>query len=407
MSDISCAVEAASAGPVLRSGDERTDAAWDAVVSLSLGVFGLVTAEFLPASLLTPIARDLGISDGTAGQAVTATALVAAVAGPVVVIGTGKVDRRMVVWCLSLLLVLSNLLAAVASNILVLLAARVGLGVALGAFWSLAAALTLRLVPPRLMPRAMSIIFTGVSAATVCAAPLGAYLGDLWGWRATFLVAAGIGALALVAQLLTLPRLPPMAAPSLGTFFLLLRRPSIRIGLVTVMFVISGHFAGFTYVRPFLEHVPRLDVQMISLVLLAFGIGGFFGNLAGGLVAERSAKLAVGLGSLVLSAMAFSLLVYGASTNIAFAATATWGFAFAAFPVGIQTWTTQSAPDHAESAGALLVTTFQIAIATGAVMGGLLVDRLGTPGAIGYCGLAVLAGALTMLALGRSAYRPI
>ncbi|MFX7845014.1 MFS transporter, partial [Acinetobacter baumannii] len=85
--------------------------AWAAVVSLALGVFGLVTAEFLPASLLTPIAGDLGISDGTAGQTVTATALVAAVAGPAIVIGTGGIDRRMVVWGLTLLLVLSNILA--------------------------------------------------------------------------------------------------------------------------------------------------------------------------------------------------------------------------------------------------------------------------------------------------------
>jgi predicted MFS family arabinose efflux permease len=405
MSEMSCLVDATH--PTLLAEREEAGAAWSAVVSLALGVFGLVTGEFLPASLLTPLASDLGVSNGIAGQAVTATALVAAVAGPAVLIGAGKVDRRMIVWGLSLLLVASNLLAAFASNIWMLLVARVALGIALGAFWSLAAALTLRLVPSRLMPRAMSIIFTGVSAATVCAAPLGAYLGDLWGWRSAFLVAAGIGMLALVAQLLTLPRLPPTAAPSFRVFFLLLRRPSMRVGLVTVMLVISGHFAGFTYVRPFLEHVPRLDVRMISLVLLAFGIGGFFGNIVGGLVAERSAKLAVGLGSILLSAMAFTLLIFGASTTIAFAATALWGFAFTTFPVGIQTWTMRSAPDHAESAGALLVTTFQIAIATGAIVGGLLVDRLEAPGANGYCGVAVLAGAVAMLALGRSGNRTI
>ncbi|WP_413741854.1 MFS transporter [Sodalis sp. RH15] len=405
MTEKSCIGDDALACPASRADDERS-AAWYAVLSLSVGVFALVTAEFLPASLLTPIAGDLGISDGAAGQAVTATALVAAVAGPAVVLGTGRIDRRNVVWGLTLMLVLSNLLAASASTIWALIAARVVLGIALGGVWSLAAALVLRLVPARLLARAMMIIFTGVSAATVCAPALGSYLGALWGWRATFLAAAGIGVLALLLQLLSLPRLQPEAGAGFGTFGVLLRRPGIRIGLITVMFVISGHFAGFTYIRPFLEQVPHLDVRMISLVLLAFGIGGFFGNIAGGMLAGRSARLAVALGSLLLSAMAFSLLADGVSIYIAFIATAGWGFAFGAFPVSIQTWNTLTAPDHAETAGALLLTTFQIAIALGAVAGGVLVDSFGPPGAITYSALTVLAGGLAMLLFGRGHGQP-
>lgn len=380
---------------------ERAAAAWAAIVSLALGVFGLVTAEFLPASLLTPIAADLAVSAGTAGQTVTATALVAAVAAPLVVIGTARIDRRFVVWGLSLLLLASNLLAAFATHVVMLLAARVLLGVALGGFWALAAALAMRLVPPRLMPRAMSIIFTGVSLATVCAAPVGAYLGGLWGWRAVFLAAGTIGAVALVIQVLTMPRLPPIAAGGAGGMLGLFRRPGIRIGLITVMFVISGHFAGFTYTRPFLEQVPRLGVETMSLVLLAFGIGGFFGNLVGGLVAERSARMAVGLGALLLVGAAFALLGFGASQAVSCAALAAWGFAFGALPVGLQTWNTRAAGADAEAAGALLVTAFQVAIATGAILGGLLVDGFGAMGAIAYCGLAVLAGAVLMLGLGR------
>jgi len=405
MSDTSSAEATSTGWSMPAAGEAHGKAAWNAVISLSLGVFGLVTAEFLPASLLTPIAHDLKISAGTAGQAVTMTAVFAAVAGPALVIGTARIDRRMVVWSLSLLLVLSDLLAAVASNLWVLLAARVGLGIALGGIWSLAAALCLRLVPAALMPRAMSIVFTGMTAASVCAPALGVFIGGLWGWRATFLVASGIGMLALLFQVITLPRMPPVDAPGLGTFALLLRRPSIRIGLITVILVMSGHFAGFTYVRPFMEQVPRLDVRMISLVLLALGVGGFFGNLAGGMVSGRSARLASGLAGLILAAATLTLLVYGASTTVAVVATAAWGFGFGAFPISIQTWTTQAAPDHAESAGALLVSTFQVAIAVGAVAGGLLVDDLGAPGVIGYCGLATLVGGLTMLALARPGSR--
>lgn len=406
MSDRSSAEVAPAGWVVPPASNQQGGAAWSAVGSLSLGVFGLVTAEFLPASLLTPIAHDLGISAGTAGQAVTMTAVVAGVAGPALVIGTARIDRRMVVWSLSLLLVLSDLLASVASNIWVLLAARVGLGVALGGVWSLAAALCLRLVPAALMPRAMSIVFTGMTAASVCAPAFGVYIGGLWGWRATFLAASGIGLLALLIQVMTLPRMPPADAPGLDTFVLLLRRPSIRIGLITVILVMSGHFAGFTYIRPFMEQVPRLGVRMISLVLLALGVGGFFGNLAGGVLAARSARLGAGLAAFILAAATLTLLAYGASASVALFATAVWGFGFGAFPISIQTWTTQAAPDHAESAGALLVSTFQVGISVGAVAGGLLVDGLGAPGVIGYCGLATLIGGFTMLTLARPRNRP-
>ncbi|TIW73858.1 MAG: MFS transporter, partial [Mesorhizobium sp.] len=154
---------------------ERSEPAWGAVVSLALGVFGLVTAEFLPASLLTRLAQDLGVSEGAAGQAVTATAVVGAIAAPTMAIVTKRLDRRLVMWMLTVLLIVSNLLAAFASSLTMLLLARVVLGVALGGFWSMSAAMALRLVPMRLMPRAMSIILTGVSVATVTAAPVGAY----------------------------------------------------------------------------------------------------------------------------------------------------------------------------------------------------------------------------------------
>jgi predicted MFS family arabinose efflux permease len=164
----------------------RSDPTWSAVISLSLGVFGLVTAEFLPASLLTPIAQDLGISNGTAGQAVTATAIVGAIVALTIGIVTGRMDRRKVLLTLTFLLVASNLLSAVASNFATLLIARVMLGVSLGGFWSMVAAIAMRLVPMNMVPRALSIVFTGVSLATVCAAPVGAYVGDIWGWRAAF-----------------------------------------------------------------------------------------------------------------------------------------------------------------------------------------------------------------------------
>lgn len=383
--------------------EERTDEeavpAWGAVVSLTLGVFGLVTAEFLPASLLTPLASDLGISEGAAGQTVTATAVVGAIAAPAMAILTRKIDRRLVMWGLTLLLIASSLLAALAWSLPVLLSARVLLGIALGGFWSMSAAVTLRLVPAHLFPRAMSIILTGVSVATVCAAPVGAYVGDIWGWRTAFMIAAAVGVVTLVVQAVTLPKLPPVGSASIRALADVARNPLIRIGLLFILLAISGQFAGFTYVRAFLEQVPMLGIETVSLVLLAYGIGGFLGNFAGGFVAERSLKTAITLAPLLIAVAMVLLVVFGASPTMAAVAVAAWGFAFGGVPVAVQTWMVRAAPGEAESAGGLMVAMFQIAIASGAVLGGLLVDNAGVTSAFVYCAAGTLAAALMVLVM--------
>ncbi|HSC81817.1 MAG TPA: MFS transporter [Chitinolyticbacter sp.] len=373
---------------------------WPAVVSLALGVFGLVTAEFLPASLLTAMANDLGISDGAAGQAVTATALVGAVAAPSIPLFTRNFDRKRVMLALTVLLLLSNVLAVFAASLPVLLVARVMLGVALGGFWSMAAALAMRLVPEHQFARAMSLILTGVSVATVCAAPVGAWMGELWGWRSAFVAAGAVSVITLLAQLFTLPALPPRDNPNLRVLAELLTRPGVRIALLAVLLVISGHFAGFTYIRPLMENVTHLSVGTISAILLGYGIGGFFGNFAGGWIAERSERQAIVVGGSLIAVLAASLLLAGSSMVVTAVAVVLWGFAFGAFPVGFQTWIVRAAPDQAEGAGGLLVAAFQIAIASGAIGGGLLVDRIGALGGPAFAVATLTLGTLLTLRYG-------
>ena len=364
------------------------------MASLSLGVFGLVTAEFLPASLLTAMAADLHVSVGAAGQAVTATALVGAVAAPAVPLLTRRFDRKWVLLVLTALLLVSNVLAATAQSLGVLLAGRVVLGIALGGFWSMAAALAMRLVPGPLFPRAMSVVLTGVSIATVCAAPVGAWMGELWGWRSAFVAAGAVGVLAFAVQILTLPALPPRGEASLRAMGELFTRPAVRFALLAVLLVISGHFAGFTYIRAVMEQVTRLPVEAVSAVLLGYGIGGFFGNFAGGWLAGRSERHAIVAGGVLIAVLAASLLVAGTSAVVTAIAVSLWGFAFGAFPVGFQTWIVRAAPDQAEAAGGLLVAAFQIAIAAGAIGGGLLVDHVGALGAPAFAVVAVTLGVL-------------
>jgi len=380
-------------------------AAWAAVGALTLGVFALVTSEFLPASVLTPLARDLGVSVGAAGQAVTATAVVGAFAAPLTPVLTGRFDRRLVMWGLMALLSVSNLLTVFAKDLPTLLVARVLLGASLGGFWSMAAALAMRLVPPAAMPRAMSLIFTGVSVATVSAAPIGAYVSDTLGWRAAFIISGGVGALALVSQLLTLPRLAPTSTPRLLGLVEVARRPAVATALIGVLLVISGHFAGFTYVRPVLEQVAHLDLKAISLTLLAFGVAGFFGNLVGAALVGRDPRLAVLTGAALVGVSALAIVTLGHVGLLTAVALTVWGFAFAMLPVGFQSWATSAAPDQAELAGGLLTSTFQVAIAAGAVFGGVLVDQMGPLSAPGYAAVSALAAVALVLALRRRAAR--
>ncbi len=379
---------------------EHDVARWDAVTSLTLGVFGLVTAEFLPVSLLTPLSADLSVGTGVAGQSITTTAVIAAIAGPGIVIGTRKIDRRWTVLALTTLLIISSLIAALANNIYTVFFARILLGIGLGGFWAMSGALAMRLVPPPLMPRAMAIIMAGVSLATVCAAPLGAWIGDTLGWRAAFFLSAGVGAVALAVQTFTLPALPPTGHAGLGTLAAVMRRPAIRTGLLTILLFVAGHFAGFTYIRPFLERVPQLDVETISLILLAYGVGGFVGNMLGGAVSERSPRLSIMLFTSLVAASAVVLAVGGASLIVAATAITLWGLAFGGFPVSVQSFIARNAPDEAESAGSLVVTTFQVAISSGAVLGGILIETQGPVAVILFLAAASLLAASVMAARG-------
>lgn len=364
---------------------------------MALGVFGLVTAEFLPASLLTGIAASLEVSDGTAGQAVTATAMVAAIAAPCMPLLTRKLDRRLVMIALTVLLLASNVLSVLASSLPALLLARVLLGVALGGFWAMSAALAMRLVPASLFARAMSIILTGVSVATVCAAPIGAWMGEVWGWRSAFVAAGVVSVITLLAQIFTLPALPPLDKPNLRTLGQLLLRRKVQVVLLAVALVIAGHFAGFTYIRPLMEQVTQLSAAGISAVLLGYGIGGFLGNFAGGWLTGHSERLAIVCGSSLVALLAVALLLGASSVVVTAVAITLWGFAFGAFPVGFQAWMVRTVPDQAEGAGGLLVASFQIAIAAGAVFGGLMLDHWGALGAPAFSLVAMTLGALLVL----------
>lgn len=378
---------ALEAGPDTRS-DLR---AWLAVLSVALGSFVVVTSEFLPIGLLTDISAGLQITAGTAGLMVTIPGIVAAIAAPVMAVTAGRFDRRTIVLGLIALLVLSNATSALAPNFSVMLAGRVMFGICLGGFWTIAVTLGARLVAKEALSRATTIILAGITFATVIGVPAGAYFASIAGWRAAFFVVGAVALLIFLAQLFLLPSLPARQQLSWGELTHLLRNRDARIGLASVALVISGHFAAYTYVAPFLKHVAHIDAKLLSSLLLTYGVAGIVGNFVGGWAAARSLRLSLGAVVAMLSAAILLLPVAGVHAAGAAVLLGLWGFAFGAVPIVLQLWVFRSAPEALEGGAALLVTTFQVFIALGSVGGGVIVDALGTPAVMWTSGIVTLA----------------
>ena len=280
--------------------------AWRAVYSLGLGVFGLITAEFLPASLLTPMAASLGVTEGMAGQAVTATALVALVTGLLITPATRRIDRRWVLMFFSVLQIISSLLVAFAPNLHVLLMGRLLLGIAIGGFWAMSTATTMRLVPADKVPKALAVIFSSVSIATVVAAPLGSYLGSLIGWRNVFILCILPSMLALLWQLWVLPSMKPESSGSLSTLFRVLRRVdhkkswSYFVGALSAPLLNTIFFMGYIvlvfYKTDYIqERVASLGAaNPLMFVVLLVGVQGLIeiivGCAVGGVLARAVAS---------------------------------------------------------------------------------------------------------------------
>lgn len=382
-----------------RVGDGRTDGeplvpAWMAVFSLAMGVFGLLTAEYLPASLLTPMALDLGVSEALAGQAVTVTAVVALFAGLLVPGLTRSLDRRLVLLGFSALMIASNLLVALSSSLAVLLIMRILLGIALGGFWSMAAAVAMRLVPAALLPRALSIIFSGIAVGTVVAVPLGSYLGGQFGWRSAFFAAAAVGVVTLVFQMFTLPSLAPHRPSRLRTVLEVLLRPGIAVGMFGCVLVHTGHFALFTYIRPFLESTTGVGPQTLALMLLGFGVANFAGTLFAGWLLQRNPRATLVLMPVLVGVAALALVGLPASVTGQALLLALWGMAFGGVPVAWSNWVARSIPDQAESAGGMIVASVQSAIAAGAAAGGSVFSFSGINGVFVAAGILMLLAAL-------------
>jgi predicted MFS family arabinose efflux permease len=370
----------------------RPRSGWAGVVALMVAVFTLVTSEFLPASLLPLMAEDFGITEGVAGQIVTATALVGMVAGPSMGVLFPRLDRRRLLIGLLVLAVVSNLLTAVAPSYPVVVVARLLLGVALAGTWSMALAVASHLVPADKLGRAMSVVNLGVSAATVAAVPLGALISSWFGWRAVFGAVSIATAAAVVLFVVAMPSVPAAAGGGVRTLLDVLRSRLMIMGLIGLAVLIAGHFSSYTFIRTAAEGSPTLTPALIAVLLAVYGVGGLVGNVVAGLVADRHLGIVLVTVPVLIALAILGFSLAGGSVVLTFAAVAVWGLGFGAIPTTSQTWASRAEPDRKEAAGGLFVANFQLAIALGAALGGTLLDLSGVHTAFLFGAIAVAAG---------------
>ena len=372
---------------------------WGGVFAMTLCVFALIASEFMPVSLLTPIASALGVSEGLAGQGIAISGAFAVFTSLSISRVSQRLDRKTVLLSLTALMGVSGAVVGLAQGYFAYMAGRALIGVVVGGFWSMSAATAMQLVPKGSVPRALATFNGGNALATVVAAPLGSYLGAVVGWRGAFFCLVPIAAAAFVWQCLSLPSMPPKPRRSdTGNVFHLLQRRQVALGMLAVGVFFMGQFALFTYLRPFLETVTRVGVSTLSLMLLALGLAGFVGTTVVGIFVKRSLYGTLALIPLCMAAIAIALVAVGASLAATTTLLAAWGLVATAAPVGWWTWLARTLPDDADAGGGLMVAIVQLSIALGSTVGGVLFDRSGHAATFVFsAGLLLVAAGLAWL----------
>ncbi|HBV76637.1 MULTISPECIES: MFS transporter [Vibrio] len=386
------------------SSSELTEntAHWSGVFAMSLCVFTLIASEFMPVSLLTLIANDLQITEGMAGQGIAISGIFAVLTSLLLPTFIGTIDRKKLLLTLTFLMGISGAMVALAPNYIAYMLGRGLIGVVIGGFWSMSAAMAIRLVPPEKVPKALAIFNGGNAMATVIAAPLGSYLGSIIGWRGAFLAIIPIALITLIWQWLTLPTMETETNTSSSRNILkILKNRTVALGMAGCGAFFMGQFALFTYLRPFLETVTHTSVSTLSLLLLAIGFSGLIGTF---IISSFLKKTLYGLliGIPILMAMiAIALIPLGSNVFIVAILLSLWGLFATAAPVAWWTWVAKAIPDNAEAGGGLMVAVVQMSIALGSTVGGLLFDADGYQSTFIASATVLLIGAFLALQASR------
>ncbi|MFT3763802.1 MAG: MFS transporter [Pseudoxanthomonas sp.] len=366
-----------------------------AVYALTAGAFGIGTTEFVIMGLLMQVAGDLKVSIASAGLLISGYALGVFVGAPLLTAATGRMPRKAVLVALMVVFTLGNLACALAPNYAVLMAARVLTSLAHGTFFGVGAVVATSLVDEDRKASAISIMFTGLTVATLLGAPAGAWLGLHAGWRAAFWAVAAIGgvAIAVIAALVPRDRGDTTVRPLAAEVRAVARTP-VLLGLLMTVLGFGGMFTVYTYVQPLLIQVTGFSASAVSPVMLLFGGGMIVGGLIGGRFADRGLEraLLVTLSTLAATMALMTLAVHNRPAMALFVG-GLGAAAFATVP-SLQLWVLRKAGDAQALASSLNIGAFNLGNAFGAWLGGAVIAHGAGLPALTWVGALVPASAL-------------
>lgn len=372
---------------------------WSAVFAMTLCVFVLIASEFMPVSLLTPLALDFQVTEGMAGQGITISGIFAVITSLFISALTRNLNRKTLLLGLTVLMGVSGAMIALASNYYIYMVGRALIGIVVGGFWSMSAAIAMRLVPIDQVPKALAIFNSGNALATVIAAPLGAYLGSTIGWRGAFLGLVPIAIATILWLWVSLPSMPTdpnshQNTPQIFSIFSFFKYRVITLGMLAIGLFFMGQFTLFTYVRPFLETVVKVDISMVTFSLLLIGITGFIGTLLINRVLKIGFYQTLIAIPLLMASIAVSLIFFGYSSLTSIVLLSIWGFIATAAPVGWWSWIPRIFSNSAEAGGGLMVAVIQLSIACGASVGGIFFDLMGYKSTFAISALFLVVAAI-------------
>jgi DHA1 family purine ribonucleoside efflux pump-like MFS transporter len=369
---------------------------WPGVLAIALGALSLVVTEFLPVGLLPGISRDLGVTEGTAGLAVTVTAILGFIAAPITAIAIGRADRKRVLLGLTALLIVSSVLSWKAESFAMLLFARVILGIGIGGFWAISVTAAAKLVPAEKVHAASSLVFAGISIGSVIAVPAGSYIGAHADWRVGFLGASVLAVVCFLLQFVFLPSLKMKAGVNVRDFFGLLKDSKIRAIFLTVIFIVAGQYAGYTFVTPYLEQITHLDTGIVSALLFAYGVLTVVGNFVGGALAGRNLHKTIVATVWIYVLSLAAIAAFASIPVVAGLALLVWALSWGMAPVGTQLWLYNATMHAPEAAQAMNTSVFQLSIGLGSLAGGIAVNHIGLHSSM-WLGTLILALAVIMV----------
>lgn len=346
-----------------------------AVWVLTLSAFAIGTAEFVIAGILLPVAQSLGISDGAAGNLITAYALAIVIGGPILTIYLSRFDRKRVLIGLMVLFTIGNIVSATTQDYTVLLVSRVITGLAQGPFYGIGAVVATRMVSEGMAGRAVGQMFAGLTLANVLGVPAGAWIGNAYGWSTTFWVVALLGVGAIAAIALLVPHIAAEKVASVTGQLRAFRNRQLWLSLAITVLGWTGFMTFYGYISPVAQYAAGMTTTGVTGLLVAVGAGLVAGNAVGGRAADANLRRAL-LGGVF--AMIVSLVIVGFATGNV------WTFVLASVVFGVASFANVppmqmrvmrhagSAPELAATAN---ISAFNIANALGGVIGGYAVDH--------------------------------